>query len=97
MFTWADNDACRELFSGAGFGPHTRTPVDLLLVSDDGPAEVVKVLEGASVRSRALFHAQAPEAKVAIVEKIGELLEPMERDGTWIIAASAFVLSAESP
>ena len=96
MFMWADDDACRELFSRAGFGPHTRTPVDLLLVSDDGPAEVVKVLEGASVRSRALFHAQAPEAKVAIVEKIGELLEPMERDGTWTITASAFVLSAES-
>jgi ubiquinone/menaquinone biosynthesis C-methylase UbiE len=96
MFTWADDDACRELFSRAGLGPHTRTPVDLLLVSDDGPAEVVKVLDGASVRSRALFHAQAPEAKVAIVEKIGELLGPMERDGMWTITASAFVLSAES-
>lgn len=95
MFAWADDDVCRELFSSAGFGDHTRIEVELQFVSDDGPAQVQDMLENASVRSRALFAAQTDVAREAILARIAEMLEPMESDGTWTIPATAFVLVAE--
>jgi SAM-dependent methyltransferase len=94
MFTWADDDACRELFTGAGFEEPERQEVEIRIVTDDGPATVLEVLENASVRSRALYQAQTDEARVAIAARIAEMLEPMERDGRWTIPLSAFVVTA---
>jgi SAM-dependent methyltransferase len=95
MFAWADDDICAKLFSTTGFGLHTRSQVEIAIISDDGPAEVIDVLENAAVRSRALYLAQTPDARHAIKAKITELLEPLETDGMWTIRASAFVISAD--
>jgi hypothetical protein len=95
MFVWADDDTCAELFSSTGFGPHTRTPVEILVTSDDATASMIETLENASVRSRALYLAQTGDARRAIAVKLTELLAPFEVGGSWSISARAFVLTAE--
>lgn len=95
MFVWADDDTCAELFSSTGFGPHTRTPVEISVTSDDATASMIETLENASVRSRALYLAQTDDARRAIAVKLTELLAPFEVDGSWSISARAFVLTAE--
>jgi ubiquinone/menaquinone biosynthesis C-methylase UbiE len=94
MFVWADDDNCAELFSSTGFGPHTRTPVEIMVTSEDATATMIETLEDGSVRSRALYLAQTDDARRAIKAKLTELLAPFEVDGSWTIDASAFVLAA---
>ncbi len=94
MFAWADDAVSGELFTGTGFDAPVREDVEMRIVSDDGPAAVVEILESASVRSRALYFAQTDEARSAIRLAIAEMLEPMRDGGTWKIPLSAFVLSS---
>lgn len=94
MFTWADDAACDELLSAAGFGPCERVDVPLAVRTANGVDTVIGFLENASVRSRALFGAQTAEAQAAITTSISEMLAPMETDGQWTIPLNAFVVSA---
>lgn len=95
MFHWADDDACDELLTGAGFGPATRSPVDLVWAVADGPTAMVDFLDNGGVRSRALFKAQTAEARAAIVDDITDSLAAYEREGTWAIPLNGFIVAAE--
>jgi len=97
MFAWADEQACSDLLSTAGFGPCDRTDLPLAITTDDGVGTVVGFLQNASVRSRALYSAQTGEAQEAIAGSIAEMLAPMESDGTYTIPLAAFVVSAAKP
>lgn len=94
MFTWADDAACEQLLTAGGFGPCERVDVPLAVRTSNGVATVIGFLENASVRSRALFGAQTPEAQAAITTSISEMLAPMETNGQWTIPLNAFVVSA---
>lgn len=94
MFTWAEDGPCQELLSGAGFGELSRVDVPMQFVTDQGGAAIVHFLENASVRSRALYQAQTPEAKQAISETIDEMMAPLESGGSWTVPLNAFVVSA---
>ncbi len=93
IFAWAELALCEELVATAGFGPCQRVDVTLTMTTSDGPGSVVGFLENASVRSRALFQAQTPEAKEAISNVISEMLAPMKQDGLWSVPLNAFVVS----
>jgi SAM-dependent methyltransferase len=95
MFSWADDAVCAELLGSCGFGPHTRSDVTIEIVTENGPDDVIDILENGSVRSRALFLAQTPEAQDAIRASLAELLEPFRSGDSWTITSSAFVLAAD--
>ncbi len=91
MFSWADRSTSEALLVTAGFRDVNRTLVPLSVVSDDGPTTMLDFLANATVRSRALYLAQTPEAKDAIATAVTEMLAPMEQDGTWTVPLNAFV------
>lgn len=97
MFRWADQAISEELLVTAGFGGVERTSAPLSVVSDDGPADLVRFLGSATVRSKALYDGQTPEARQAIAATVAEMLTPMEQDGTWTIPLNAFVVAATKP
>lgn len=94
MFRWAEQSACDELLAEAGFGPGSRSDVELYFETDPGGAGIVDFMRKASVRTRALYEAQTPEAQAAIAGGLGELLAPFRQGDVCRLALSAFVVSA---
>jgi hypothetical protein len=62
-----------------------------------GTSTVLRFLEEASVRSRALYRAQTEEAKRSIEAAITEAMEAFASNSTYRIPMTAFVVSASKP
>ena len=94
MFTWDDPSVCQQYLDRAGFGTATRTEVSASMELE-GPVAVMRTLEEGGVRSRALLLAQTPEAREAIANELGTLMEPHRVGDHWEIEGRAFVMSAD--
>lgn len=97
MFHWAERANTERLLSGAGFAGVTWDEAEIWWESSDGPGELVRFLRSAAVRSRALYEAQTPEARLAIAEGLGAMMEPFHQDGRWRVPMRAFVAAARKP
>lgn len=97
LFHWAERANTEQLLSGAGFTDPTWDDVAMWWESGDGPGDLVRFLRSAAVRTRALYEAQTAEARAAIADGLGAMMEPFQRDGRWRVPLGAFVAAARKP
>lgn len=97
LFHWADRANTEQLLAGAGFVDPGWADVTMQWESGDGPGDLVLFLRSAAVRTRAIYEAQTAEARAAIAEGLGAMMEPFHCDGRWRVPLGAFVAAARKP
>lgn len=97
LFHWADRANTEQLLAGAGFVDPGWPDVTMQWESGDGPGDLVLFLRSAAVRTRAIYEAQTAEARAAIAEGLGAMMEPFHCDGRWRVPLGAFVAAARKP
>ena len=92
MFRFSDPSECRNLLTGAGFDGIEVG--EIAITRRTTPERLVEGLAGATVRSRALIEAQAPEARAKIYAEILQRGQSMAKNGVLTLSMPAVLASA---
>lgn len=95
VFRYADPSVCREELSAAGFRDIQVDELAVVWRSTEGADDLIRQVQSAAVRSRALLAAQTDEVKAAIRVALAEGLEPFRgADGVFRVPATSVLVSA---
>lgn len=96
MFRFADEDQATTTLAGIGFGEITVEELPLRAPLDD-PSQAMDLVSRATVRTRALFEAQTPEAQAAIAAAVTDAVSEMQEGGEGSVPMPAMLITATRP
>lgn len=95
VFRYADPDVCQTDLIEAGFSNVTAADLSTEWRSPDGAPGLVASIEAGAVRSRALYQAQTPEVKQAVLDALANGLAPFRADdGVFRVPATSILVTA---
>lgn len=95
VFRYADPDIGKAELFAAGFTDVVTTDLPIEWRSPDGAPGLVASIESGAVRSRALYRAQTPEVKLAVLDALADGLAPYRGDdGVFRVPATSILVTA---